>query len=106
MRHTTISGRRRTQHRMSAWGWIIAAFWIVAGIVAVSGLEGGLTRLTVLLAIVVTEWWLIPEIEDRLETNAAASRGKVAPVTHLRQHGQRDLTQTSAHASWRGPRAA
>jgi len=105
MRHTTTSGHHGTHHHSGAAAlWIVAAFWIVAGIVAVIGLGGGLTRMAVALAIVTTEWWLISEVEHRFERNDP----KMASVAHLRPEltDQRDLKNASAHASWRGPRAA
>lgn len=104
LRQSTISGHRRTHHTVTAAVWIVAAFWIVAGIVAVITLGGGLTRLAVALAIVTTEWWLISEVEHRMERNDA----EMAPVTHLRPAltSQPDLKKTSPHAPWRGTSAA
>jgi hypothetical protein len=84
MRHTTISGHRGRHHAVAAVFWLLAAFWTVAGIVAVIGLGGGFTRLAVVLAIVTTEWWLISEVEDRFDRNAVRSDAKVAALTHLR----------------------
>jgi hypothetical protein len=55
---------------------MLAALWMVAGIVAVTALGGGLTRVAVVLAIVITEWWLVSELEDRVERNAAGSQAK------------------------------
>ena len=60
MRHITISG-----HHVALYA--IAAFWIITGIVAVTTLGGGLTRLAVAVAIVAIEWWLISEVEHRFE---------------------------------------
>ena len=96
MRHTTISGHHGTHHIVPAAVWIVGAFWTVAGIVTVIGVGGGLTRLAVALAIVTTEWWLIPEVEDRLERNAAGRDAKMARVTHLRPAltDQRDVIRT------------
>jgi hypothetical protein len=87
---------------------IVGAFWIIAGVVGVIGVGGGLTRLALALAIVATEWWLIPQVDHRLERNDARTDAEMAPVTRLRpaSTGQPDLTMTSAHASWRGPSAA
>jgi len=108
MRYTTISVSHGTHHTVAAF-WIVGAFWIVAGIVAAVGLGGGLTRSAVALAIVTTEWWLISEVERIVwrETTPEARR-RLPAMTHLRPAltGQRDLKKTSAHASWRGPRAA
>jgi len=67
MRHITISGHHVGHHTVAAAVWSVAAFWIVAGIVAVMALGGGLTRLAVALAIVTTEWWLFSEVEHRVE---------------------------------------
>jgi hypothetical protein len=108
MRHATISAHHVRHHIVPAAVWIIAAFWIVAGAVAVIALGGGLTRLAVALAIVTTEWWLISEVEDRFERNAAGSDAEMAPVIHLlpAPTDQRELKKTPAHASWRGPTAA
>jgi hypothetical protein len=96
MWHTTSSGHHRI---FSAVVWIGAALWGVAGIVSVIGLGGGLTRGAVLLAIVITEWWLVSELEDRFEGNAMGSKAKMTPATQLRP-------ATTAHTSWRGTRAA
>jgi hypothetical protein len=100
MPHTTISGHRVTHRIVSTAVWIIAAFWILAGIVAVIGVGGGLTRLAIVLAIVTTEWWLIAEVEDRFERNTDGNGAKMATVTYLRAAltNQRDLKDTSAHA--------
>jgi len=74
--HTTISGHQGTRHAVSAGVWMLAALWMVAGIVAVTALGGGLTRVAVVLAIVITEWWLVSELEERFERNAAGSQAK------------------------------
>ena len=74
--HTTISGHHGTRHAASAAVWIIAALWMVAGIVALIAVGGGLTRVAVVLAIVITEWWLVSELEDRFERNVAGNRAK------------------------------
>jgi hypothetical protein len=94
MWHTTSSGHH---HAVSAAVWIVAAFWGVAGIVTMIAVDGGLTRGVLLLAIVITEWWLVSELEDRFEGHAARSG---APT------GQRGLRMASAHVSSVGPRAA
>jgi hypothetical protein len=86
MRHITISGYHVGRHKVVGAFRIVAAFWMIAGIVAVIPLGGGLTRLAVALAIVTTEWWILSEAEHRVES-------------------KRDLKKTSAHASWRGPSA-
>jgi hypothetical protein len=81
MWHTTSSGHHRTvSFAVSAF----AAIWIAAGIFTVIALDGGLTRVAALLAIVITEWWLVSQLEDRFEGNAAGSEAKTTPVTHLR----------------------
>jgi len=67
MRHTIITGRHDAHHAIAVAVWIVAAFWIVAGIVAVIALDGGLTRLAVALAVVTTEWWLISQVQRGIE---------------------------------------
>jgi hypothetical protein len=99
MRYNTIKGQHSGHHTVTAAFWIVAACWVVAGIVAVMALGGGLTRLAVALAIVTTEWWILSGVEHRVERNHHA---KMRPVTHLRP-SQRDLKKISAHALWRGP---
>jgi hypothetical protein len=95
MRHTTISGHQVAHQTL-------AAFWIIAGIMAVIVVGDALTLLA--LAIVATAWWFFREAEHRLERKHAG----MAPVIRLRPAltGRRDLKKTSAHASWRGPGAA
>jgi uncharacterized membrane protein len=98
MRHTTISGHHGSHHT------VVAAFWILAGIIVVIAFGDALTLLAVALAIATTVWWIYREVEHRVERNDA----KMVPVTQLRPAltGQRDLKKTSAHASWRGRSAA
>ncbi len=98
MRRTTINGHHGTHHTVAA------AFWILAGIIAVIAFGDALTLLAVAFAIVTTVWWIYRQVEHRVERNDA----EMAPVTHLRPAltGQRDLKMTSAHASWRGHSAA
>jgi hypothetical protein len=95
MRHTTIS-EHQVAHQT------VAAFWIIAGIIAVIVVADAFTLLA--LAIVTTAWWIFREAEHRLERKHAG----MAPVIHLRPAliGRRDPKKTSAHASWRGPGAA
>ena len=102
MRHTTISGHHGTHDTVAA------AFWIVAGVLAVVAFGDVLALLAFALAIVTTAWWVYREVEDRVERNDAGSEAEMAPVTHLRPAltDQGDLNKASAHASWRGPRAA
>ncbi len=71
MQDTTISGSGGNHHTVSAAFWIVAAFWMVAGILAATALGEGLTRLAVVVAIGITDWWLVSEIEERLERTAA-----------------------------------
>jgi hypothetical protein len=108
MRHTTISGHHGTHHAVAAALWILAPLWVLAGIVAVIGVGGGLTRLAVALPIVTTEWWILSKVDHRLERNAAGSDAEMALVTHLRPAltDQRDLKKTSAPARWLGSSAA
>jgi hypothetical protein len=98
MRYTTTSGHHGTHQTVAA------AFWIVAGIIAVIAFGDALALFAVALAIVTTAWWISREVEHRVKRNES----EVAPVTHLRPvlTGQRDLKKTSPHVSWRGPRAA
>ncbi len=95
MRHTTISGHKLAHHT-------VAALWIIAGIVAVIVVGDVFTLLA--LAILTTAWWIFRKAEHRLERKHAG----MAPVIHVRPAltGRRDLKKSSAHASWRGPRAA
>jgi hypothetical protein len=97
MRHTTISGQHNAHHAIAVAVWVVAALWIVAGIVAVIALGGGVMRMAVVLAVVATEWWLIPQVEHRFERKG----GKTAGVSHLRPvlTSQRDLKTISAYAS-------
>jgi hypothetical protein len=67
MRHTTISGHHHARHTLTAAFWIVAACWIIAGIVAVIALGSGLTRLAVALAIVTTDWWVLSEVVHRFD---------------------------------------
>jgi cbb3-type cytochrome oxidase subunit 3 len=98
MRHTTISGHHGTHDTVAA------AFWIVAGMLAVVAFGDVLALLAFALAIVTTAWWVYREVEHRVERNDA----EMALVTQLRPAltDQRDQKKTSPHASWRGPRAA
>ena len=98
MSHTAINGHHGAHHT------IAAVFWILAGIIVVIALGDALSLLAVAFAIVTTVWWVYREVERRMDRNEA----EMAPVAHLRPAltGQRDLTKSSAHAPWRGPRAA
>src|SRR6202008_717470 len=58
MRHTSISGHR-VAHQT------VAAFWIIAGVIAVIVVGDALTLLA--LAIVTTAWWILSEVEHRVE---------------------------------------
>jgi hypothetical protein len=95
MRHTTISGRQ-VAHQT------VAAFWIIAGIIAVIVVGDAFTLLA--LAIVTTAWWIFRETEHRLDRKHAG----MAAVIHVPPvlAGQHDLKKTSAHAPWRGSSAA
>jgi hypothetical protein len=81
---------------------MVTAFWIIAGIFAVIVVGDAFALLA--LAIVTTAWWILSGVEHRVKRNHAG----MAPVTHLRPAltGQRDLKETAAQASWRGPSAA
>jgi hypothetical protein len=71
MRHTTTSGHHFAHQT-------VAAFWIIAGIIAVIVVGDAFTLLA--LAIVTTAWWIFREAEHRLERKHAG----MAPVIHLR----------------------
>jgi hypothetical protein len=98
MRHTIFSGQHGTHHTE------LAMFWIFAGIIVLIAFRGFLTQLAVVFAIAIAISWIYSKVERRLARNDA----KMAPVTHLRRASadHRDLKKTSAHASWRGQRAA
>jgi hypothetical protein len=59
MRHTTISGNN-VAHQM------VAALWIIAGIIAVLVVGDVFTLLA--LAIVTTAWWILSAVAHRVET--------------------------------------
>ncbi|MGO9157653.1 hypothetical protein [Mycobacterium sp.] len=59
MRHTTKSGHRIAHQT-------IAAFWIIAGIIAVLVVGDAFTLLA--LAIVTTGWWILSAVEHRVES--------------------------------------
>jgi hypothetical protein len=59
MRQITISGHH-VAHQ------IVAAFWIIAGIVAVIVVGGAFALLA--LAIVTTGWWILSAVEHRVES--------------------------------------
>ena len=59
MRHTTISGHQ-VAHQM------VAALWIIAGIIAVIVVGDAFTLLA--LAIVTTTWWILSAVEHRVES--------------------------------------
>lgn len=97
MQHTTINRPPGTHHSVAA------AFWLLAGIVVLIVSGDALAILIAAVVIATLIWGMIREIEHRVR-----NRGELALVTHLRpaSTGQRDPKKTSAHASWRGPRAA
>jgi hypothetical protein len=82
------------------------AVWIVAGIIVMFAFGDALTLLALALVIVTmtTAWWIDRKVEHRVGSSDAA----LASATHLRPAltVQRGREKTSAHASWRGPRAA
>jgi len=96
MRQTTMSGHHP----------IGEAVWILAGIIVLMAFGDALVLLALAFAIVTmtTAWWTYRQVERHVERNDAG----MVPVTHLRPAltGQRDLNNTSAHASWGGPSAA
>jgi hypothetical protein len=75
MWNTTSSEHHRT---VSLAIVIVAAVWVVVGVVTVMALDGGLTRGAALLAIVITEWWLISVLEGRFEGSAAVGKAATA----------------------------
>jgi hypothetical protein len=58
MRHTTISGLQVAHQTL-------AAFWIIAGIIAVIVVGDAFTLLA--LAIVTTAWWILSAVAHRAE---------------------------------------
>jgi Flp pilus assembly protein TadB len=101
MRHNTISGHYGAHHTVAP------LFWVVAGIIVVVAFGDALAVLAIVAAIAAAAWLLYQEF--RLERRAV-TRNDTTPayVTHFRPAltGRRDLTKTSAHASWRGRSAA
>jgi hypothetical protein len=65
---------------------VIAAVWMAAGIAMVIAVDGGLTRVAALLAIVITEWWLVSLLEDRFVGSAV---GRKAAIDHVSSAGPR-----------------
>jgi hypothetical protein len=59
MRHITISGQH-VAHQA------VAAFWIIAGIIAVIIVGDAFTLLA--LAIVTTAWWILSAVEHRADS--------------------------------------
>jgi hypothetical protein len=59
MRHTTISGHHIAHQA-------VAAFWIIAGIIAVIVVGDAFTLLA--LAIVTTAWWTLSAVAHRVES--------------------------------------
>jgi hypothetical protein len=100
MRHTTTINGHHGNHYVEA-----AAFWILAGIIVVMAFGDFLTVLAGAFAIAIAITWVYRAVERRLERKNDA---ETASVRHLRplSSGQRDMEETPAPASWRGPRAA
>jgi hypothetical protein len=80
MQHTTASQHRGIRHTISAAVWVVAAFWLVAGVVAVMAFDGGLTRSAIVLAIVSTEWWLVSKVENRFAGSDAKTSAQASLV--------------------------
>jgi hypothetical protein len=59
MRHTTISGHQ-VAHQT------VAAFWIIAGIIAVIVVGDAFTLLA--LAIVTTAWWILSAVARHVDS--------------------------------------
>jgi hypothetical protein len=66
MRHTTV-GRHQVARQT------VAAFWIIAGIIAVIVVGDAFTLLA--LAIVTTGWWILSAVEHRVERRQWESPG-------------------------------
>jgi hypothetical protein len=81
-RSTTTEHDRRFSLAIAA----IAAVWMVAGIAMVIAVDGGLSRVAALLAIVITEWWLVSLLEDRFVGSAV---GRKAAIDHVSSAGPR-----------------
>jgi len=81
----------------------VAAFWLVAGIIVMIASGDALALLIAAVAIVTVVWGMIRAIERRVR-----NRTQPAPVTQLHpaMTARRDLTKTTVHGSWHGPRAA
>jgi hypothetical protein len=96
MKLTTTKRHQGSHH-------IVAAFWLVAGIIVIIASGDALAVLIAAVAVVTLGWEMIRAIERRVR-----NRTKLAPVTQLRPAltARRDLKRTSAHGSWHGPRAA
>jgi len=96
MRYNTISGHSP----------IGEAVWIVAGIIIMFAFGDAFVLSALAFGIVAMTGasWTYRRAERRAERNDA----EMAPVTHLRPAltAQRQLKETSAHASWHGPSAA
>jgi Flp pilus assembly protein TadB len=99
MWHTTMTEHHRDHHTVAA------AFWIIAGIIAVIALGDAFVLLAIALATVTTVRWLYRE-RHRFARNAARNDAEMAPVTQLRPALTRQPDPTSPHTSWRGPSAA
>ncbi len=85
---------------------VAAAFWLVAGIIVMIASGDALALLIAAVTIVTLVWRMIRAIEHRVR-----NRAELAPVTHLRpaltaRPARPDHKNSSAHGSWRGPRAA
>jgi len=99
MRHTMTINGHHGNHYVEA-----AAFWILAGLIVLIAFGDFLTLLAGAFAIATAITWIYRAVERRLERKSDAG---MASVSHLSaSSGQRHLTETSAHASWRGPKAA
>jgi len=99
MRHTTTINGHHGNHYVEA-----AAFWILAGLIVLIAFGDFLTLLAGAFAIATAIMWIYRAVERRLERKSDVD---MASVSHLSaSSGQRHLTETSAHASWRGPKAA
>jgi hypothetical protein len=96
MRSTTTKRHQRSQDA-------VAAFWLVAGIIVMIASGDALALLIAAVAIVTVVWGMIRAIERRVR-----NRTQPAPVTQLHpaMTARRDLTKTTVHGSWHGPRAA
>jgi uncharacterized membrane protein YhiD involved in acid resistance len=79
-----------------------AAFWVLAGIIALVAFGDVVAVLVIALAIATLALWTFREVEHRLQRDDA----EVASVTRLRPASTGKVTLQHAPTQLRGPRAA